>query len=190
MTLLILGLVVFLGMHSLRMLAPGVRGRFVTAHGVRSWKSLHGLVSLIGLALLVWGFTRAGGHTLYVPPGWLRHLNSLFTLVAFVLAAAAYVPRNHLKAALGHPLLASVKVWALGHLLATGGLRDVVLFGAFLIWAVAEFAVSRRRDRANHVNHPPGRAAGDVLTVVVALAIWVLFAFWLHAQLFGVDPLA
>lgn len=102
------------------------------------------------------GHTRANPALLYMPPAWIRYLNLILTLIAFILVAAAYVPRNHFKEKIGHPMLAGVKIWAFGHLLSIGTLRDVVLFGAFLIWAIADFAVSRRRDRAAGVGYPAG----------------------------------
>jgi uncharacterized membrane protein len=190
MPILILGLVLFLGAHSVHMLAPGFRDRVVARIGLWPWKGLYSLVSVIGFVLIVIGFgmARAQPQLLYAPPLWLRHLNALFTLVAFVLVAAAYVPRNHLKAKIGHPMLAGVKLWALGHLLATGFLHDVVLFGAFLAWAVADFAVSRRRDRAAGVVYPAGAAMGDVLVAVAGVAAWAIFAFLLHLRLLGVSP--
>lgn len=192
MTLLILGLVIFLGAHSIRLFAAGWRERVIARLGANAWKGLYALVSLAGFVLLVWGFGLARHHpvVLYVPPAWLRHLNALFTLAAFVLVAAAYVPRNHLKAKLGHPMLAGVKLWALGHLLATGMLRDVLLFGTFLVWAVADFAVSRRRDRRAGITYAPGAATGDTLSIVIGALAWAVFAFWLHALLIGVNPFA
>ena len=192
MLLLILGLVLFLGVHSLHMLAPGFRERAVARIGLRPWKGLYALVSLAGFVLIVVGFgmARADLHLLYTPPEWLRHLNALFTLVAFVLIAAAYVPRNHLKAKIGHPMLAGVKLWAIGHLLATGYLHDVVLFGAFLVWAVADFGISRRRDRAAGTRYAAGTLAGDAITLAAGVAAWAIFAFLLHQRLIGVNPFA
>ena len=190
MSILILGLLIFLGTHSLRMLVPAWRERTIARIGALPWKGLQALTSIVGLALIVIGFglARAQPQLLYTPPDWLRHLNALFTLVAFVLIAAAYVPRNHLKAKLGHPMLAGVKLWALGHLLAIGYLHDVVLFGAFLTWAVADFAVSRRRDRKAGMVYPVGSAGGDVLAIVIGVAAWAIFAFLLHQRLIGVNP--
>lgn len=190
MPLLILGLVLFLGTHSLHMLAPRFRDRMVARIGLWPWKGLYSIVSIAGFVLIVIGFgmARADSHLLYVPPAWLRHLNALFTLVAFVLVAAAYVPRNHLKAKIGHPMLAGVKLWALGHLLAIGYLHDVVLFGAFLVWAVTDFMVSRRRDRAAGSVYPAGTAMGDALAVALGIAAWAIFAFLLHQRLIGVNP--
>lgn len=192
MAILILGLVLFLGMHSTRILYPAGRDRFVRRYGETAWKGLYAVVSAVGLVVLVWGFAQARTEpvVLYAPPLWLRHLNALFTLLAFVLLAAAYVPRNHFRQKVGHPMLAGVKVWAFGHLLATGMLHDVVLFGAFLIWAIADFAASRRRDRRRGVARPVGTATGDVVTVVVGVAAWALFAFVLHTWWIGVSPWA
>ncbi|MGH8145115.1 MAG: NnrU family protein [Rhodanobacteraceae bacterium] len=192
MPVLILGLVIFLGAHSMHMLAPGWRERVIARTGEGPWKGLYSLVAIVGLGLIIVGFgmARTNPHLLYLPPVWLRHLNALFTLVAFVLVFAAYIPRNHLKQKLGHPMLAGVKLWAVGHLLATGFVHDVVLFGAFLIWAVADFGVSRRRDRKAGVMYPQGTLAFDALTVVVGVAAWAIFAFLLHQRLIGVNPFA
>jgi len=120
----------------------------------------------------------------------MDHLNALFTLVAFVLVAAAYVPRNHIKAALGQPMLLGVVVWASGHLLATGLLHDVVLFGAFLSWALPVAVWLRQRDRLDGVDYPAGTLRGDAIAVVIGVAAWAVFAFWLHRWLIGVDPMA
>lgn len=190
MAMLILGLVLFLGVHSLRVFADGWRTRQIARLGPLGWKALYGLLSLAGFALLVWGFGQARQHPvlLWVPPLALRHLNALFTLLAFVLLAAAYVPGNAIRARIGHPMLAAVKLWAFGHLLATGMLHDVVLFGAFLCWAVVDFMVSRRRDRAAGVTYPKGPASRTVLTVALGVAAWAVFAFGLHRLIVGVSP--
>ncbi|WP_109125323.1 NnrU family protein [Dyella sp. C11] len=191
MTWLILGLVLFLGVHSIRIFANDWRVRQRARMGEGAWKGLYSLVSVIGLVLIVVGFglARQQPVVLYVPPVGLRHLNALFTLLAFVLVAAAYVPANHLKAKLGHPMLAGVKVWAFGHLLATGMLHDVLLFGAFLLWAIVDFASSRRRDRAAGVAYPAGTVKGDVIVVVAGVIAWAVFAHWLHLWLIGVQPM-
>lgn len=190
MVVLILGLVVFLGIHSVRIFADGWRARMIARWGAGSWKAVYSLLSVAGFVLLVWGFglARQQAVLLYLPPPWLKHLNALFTLAAFVLVVAAYVPRNHVKAAIGHPMLAGVKLWAFGHLLATGFLHDVVLFGAFLLWAVVDFVVSRRRDRRTGVAYPAGTWLGDLVTLLVGVGAWAAFAFWLHARWFGVSP--
>lgn len=192
MPVLILGLVLFLGLHSLRIFADSWRARQIERWGLKRWKALYTLVAITGFVLICWGFGLARQHPvlLYVPPLWLRHLNALFTLIAFVLFFAARVPRNHLKARLHHPQVLAVKVWAFGHLLATGMLHDVVLFGAFLLWAIVLFAASRRRDRREATVYPAGTAKGDVLTVVIGGVVWAVFALWLHLWLIGVNPMA
>jgi uncharacterized membrane protein len=192
MPVLILGLVLFLGVHSLRVFADDWRSRQLARWGELRWKGFYSLVSLFGFVLLVWGFALARQQPtlLYVPPPVLRHLNALFTLLAFVLVAAAYVPRNHFKARLGHPMLLGVKIWAFGHLLATGMLHDVVLFGAFLLWAIVLFAASRRRDRRTSTVQPAGTLKGDASTVLIGVAAWLAFALWLHLWLIGVNPMA
>lgn len=190
MSVLILGLIVFLGAHSVRIVADDWRGAQVARLGAGGWKGLHVLVSLAGFVLIVWGFEQArlDPVVLWHPPTWTRHVAGLLTLVAFVLVAAAYVPGNHLKAAIGHPMVAGVKVWAFAHLLANGTLADVVLFGSLLAWAVIDFISARRRDRAAGVRYPPGLAARDVLAAVIGVAAWAAFAFYLHGRLFGVRP--
>ncbi|MGS1014365.1 NnrU family protein [Rhodanobacter sp. UC4450_H17] len=192
MLVLILGLVLFLGIHSLRIFADDWRGRQIARMGLMRWKVLYAAVAIAGFVLLCWGFglARQQPVLLYVPPLWLRHLNALFTLVAFVLFIAARVPRNHFKAKLHHPQVLAVKVWAFGHLLATGMLHDMVLFGAFLLWAVVLFAVSRRRDRREAAVYAAGTVQGDVLTVVIGGALWLAFVLRLHLWLIGVSPMA
>jgi uncharacterized membrane protein len=192
MSVLILGLLIFLGMHSLRIFANDWRDRQIARLGEKRWKGLFALTSIIGFVLICWGFGLARQHPvlLYVPPLPLRHLNALFTLIAFVLFFAARVPHNHIKAKLHHPQVLAVKVWAFGHLLATGMQHDVVLFGTFLLWAIVLFAVSRRLDRTAGTVYPAGSIKGDVLTVVIGVVVWVVFVLWLHLWLIGVNPMA
>jgi uncharacterized membrane protein len=191
MTALVIGLLIFLGMHSVRIVAEEWRGRQIARLGAKTWKGLYSLASAAGLVLIVWGYglTRAEPAVVWDPPAWTRHLATILTIPAFVLMVAAYVPRNHMKAAIGHPMLAGVKAWALAHLIANGRLGDVVLFGAFLVWAILCFRAARRRDQAAGVRHPAGTVAGDAIAVVTGLAAWALFAFLLHSWLFGVSPL-
>ncbi|MCX7514524.1 NnrU family protein [Frateuria sp. STR12] len=192
MQLMIIGLFVFLGVHVLPLVFPRWRQRQIDRFGERTWKGLFALVALAGLVLICWGFGRARDLplVLYAPPPSMDHLNALFTLVAFVLVAAAYVPRNHIKAALGQPMLLGVLVWASGHLLATGMLYDVVLFGAFLSWSLPMAVWLRQRDRLTGVRYAAGTLRGDLLAVVIGVVAWAIFAFWLHRWLIGVDPMA
>lgn len=189
---LVLGLVVFLGAHSARIVAEGWRTRVVARLGERTWKGLYSAVSLIGFALIVWGYAQARQQpvVLWSPPAVFKHLNSLFTLLAFIGLAAAYVPGNLVKARLHHPMLLGVKLWAFGHLLATAKLADLLLFGAFLLWAILDYRAARRRDRAPGTVHAPGRVAPTVLVLVLGAAAWAAFAFWLHAAWIGVMPIA
>lgn len=191
MGMLVLGLVLFLGVHSTRIVAEGWRMRTIARWGEGPWKGLYSLVSIAGLVLVVWGYglARQQPVLLWTPPRGMNHLAALLTLVAFVLLAAAYVPRNGIKSRLHHPMVLGVKVWALAHLLSNGTLADVVLFGAFLAWAVLAFRAARQRDRLAGTAYPPGQPAGTVGTLAVGVGAWAVFAFWLHAWLIGVRPL-
>ena len=187
---MILGLVLFLGVHSVRIVADGWRGRVIARLGAGPWKGLYSLASIAGFALLCWGFAAAREQPmqLWSPPPGMRHLAAPLTLLAFVLLAAAYVPGNRIKARLHHPMLLGVKCWAVAHLLANGTLAHVLLFGSFLAWAVLDFAVSRRRDRALGTLYPPGSWGATAITVGVGAAAWYGFAFWLHGLWIGVRP--
>lgn len=191
MSLLILGLVLFLGVHSVRIVADGWRTRMRERLGEGRWKGLYSLLSFAGLIFIVWGYglARQDPVVLWAPPVAMRHAASLLTLAAFILLVAAYVPRNAFKARLHHPMVLSVKVWALAHLLSNGNLADVLLFGGFLLWAVLDFRAARLRDRAQGTAHPSGTLAGTAMTVVLGLVAWAVFAFWGHALLIGVSPM-
>jgi uncharacterized membrane protein len=190
MSYLILGLAVFLGAHSVRIVADGWRSAQVARLGEGAWKVLFSVVSIVGFALVVWGFgqARLDPVVVWTPPRWLAHFAGLLTLVAFVLLAAAYVPGTRIKAAVGHPMILGVETWALAHLIANGRLADIVLFGAFLVWAIADYASSRRRDRIAGRTYAAGPAVRDVAAVLVGVAAWAAFAFWLHGALIGVRP--
>ena len=190
MALLVLGLILFLGVHSVRIFADPWRTRTITARGEKFYKGLYTLVSLAGFALIVWGYglARHNPVVLWNPPRGMNHLAALLMLFSFVLLVAAYVPRNAIKAKLHHPMVLGVKVWALAHLLANGMLADVVLFGAFLVWAVLDFRAARQRDRAGNVQYAAGTAKGTTIAVVVGLVAYAVFAVWLHGPLIGVRP--
>ena len=190
MVYLILGLAIFLGAHSLRIFADGWRTQTLARVGEGPFKGVYSVVSLLGFLLLVWGFgvARETPVMVWMPPVGMRHAASLLTLVAFILLAAAYVPRNAIKARFHHPMVLAVKTWALAHLLANGSLAHLVLFGAFLAWAVANFIVARRRDRRLGTSYPAGTATGTAVTVVVGIAAWTVFALWLHGMLIGIKP--
>jgi len=192
MTFLILGLIVFLGVHSTRIVANGWRTAQIKRLGEGAWKGMYTVASVVGLGLIVWGFglTRQQPVVLWVSPAAMRHVAALLMLVAFILLAATYVPRNAIKARLHHPMVLAVKTWAFAHLLANGRLADLLLFGAFLAWAVACFIAARKRDRAAGTQYPAGSAGATAATVAIGAVFWALFAFWLHGFLFGVRPFA
>jgi uncharacterized membrane protein len=191
MATLVLGLLILLGVHSVRIVADGWRTRVLAGGGKRPYYAIHGLLSLLGLGLVVWGFgmAREAPIQLWQPPVGMRHLAALLTLLAFVLFAAACVPGNRIKARFHHPLVLAIKTWALAHLLANGNVAHVLLFGGFLAWAVASFIAARRRDRAQGVQYPAGTVRATVLTVLAGGVAWAVFAFWLHGLLIGIRPL-
>ncbi len=191
MTALVLGLVLFLGIHSTRIVAEGPRRAFIAERGAGAWKGLYTVLSLAGFALLVWGYGQARQQPVVLwgaPPVWTKHIAALLTLIAFMLVTAAYVPGNGIKARLHHPMTLGVKVWAFAHLIANNTLADVLLFGGFLVWSIVLFASARQRDRAAGKTYPPGTASRSVLSVVVGVALWAVFAFWAHGALIGVRP--
>ena len=191
MVYLILGLVLFLSVHSVRIVAEGWRTQTLKRLGNRTYKGIYIILSLLGLGLIVWGFglARETPSMLWMPPRGMRHPAALLTLIAFVLLAAAYVPRNAIKARLHHPMVLAVKTWALAHLLCNGSLAHVILFGSFLAWGVANFIAARKRDRALGTSYPSGTLVGTVSTVAVGLIAWAAVAFWLHGWLIGIRPL-
>jgi uncharacterized membrane protein len=208
MTQLILGLILFLGAHSVRIWADGWRNQTIEAYGEKAFKGVYALVSILGFYLLVVGYGEARLQTvaLWNPPIFTKHISMLLMLLSSILLMATYIPRNHFKMRLGHPMVLSVKVWALSHLLANGNLADLVLFGSFLIWAVLNFRSARARDRAlllnlNDAEDPAAepltesestnqpKLLSTIITMVGGLAIWVLITFVLHAKIVGVSPM-
>ena len=190
MTLLILGLVIFLGVHSVRIFAEGWRTQMRARLGDNGWKGAYTLLSIAGFAMLIYGFGQARQAPVLLWPamGWTRHLAALLILLAFVLLTAAYVPGNGIKAKVHHPMILGVKVWALAHLVSNNTLADLLLFGSLLVWAVLDFRSSRQRDRAAGTVYPPGRMGPTLVVVAVGVGLWAVFAFGLHAVLFGVRP--
>jgi uncharacterized membrane protein len=192
MILLILGLVLFLGIHSVRIVADGLRSGFIARRGANAWKGVYSVISIAGFVLICIGFGQARQQVvvLWSPPRWTHDIAALLTLIAFVLVTAAYVPGNGIKARVKDPMILGVKCWAAGHLLANGTLADVVLFGSFLVWSVLDFRAARQRRRAG--GEPPiapGKASRSAITVVVGVLAWMLFAFHLHQPLIGVQPI-
>lgn len=188
MAALIIGLALFLGVHSIALAAPEFRARAIARMGEGPWKGLYAAVSAVGLVLILYGFhlARQSPVVLYTPPGWMRYVTALLMVPVFPLFIAAYLP-GRIKTTMKHPMLAAVKFWALAHLLANGTLADVLLFGGFLAWAVVDRISLKRR-----VQTVPAASAGrfnDLIAVVLGLALYVLFIAWAHMRLFGVSPL-
>jgi len=201
MALLILGLVLFLGAHSTRIFAENWRQAILERLGEKAYKGVYTLVSLLGFGLMVFGFdqVRWDSPLLWAPPVWVKHAAALLMLLSLVLLASAYTPRNAIKAKLHHPMVLSVKVWALAHLLANPRLADVVLFGAFLLWSVLNFRAARQRDRLAAVSEQAGEGSAALQPEISISATWraigigvVVWAFLLsrgHTWLFGVSPM-
>ncbi|MBM0107341.1 NnrU family protein [Steroidobacter sp. S1-65] len=190
MIYLVLGLVLFLGVHSVEIFSPGFRSRAVEKMGEGAYKGIYTLLSIVGFILLVWGYgvARQDPILVYAPPVWTRHLAALLLLPVFPLLFAAYLP-GRIKAAVKHPMLAAVKLWAFAHLLANGMLADLLLFGGFLIWAVADLISVKRRPVVRPVPGPPPMRYNDLIAVVGGLAVYVIFVLWLHVRLIGVAPI-
>lgn len=191
MAFLICGLVLFLGCHSLRVGPASFRDALVQRFGAGGFKGLYSLVSLIGFALIIWGYAlaRSSPIMVWLPPVATRHIAVLLMLPALILMVATYIPRNVLKAKLHHPMVLSVKVWALAHLISNGNLADIVLFGSFLIWAVLSFRAARQRDRANPTEATPSKPLSLILTLVLGTGAWAALIMGGHQLLFGVSPL-
>lgn len=186
MLLFLIGLGVFLGLHSLRIVAEPWRQRQIARLGANAWRGLYSLIAIASFVLLLWGYAQVRHQypPLFDAPRGLRHASSLLVLIAFWLLAATYVPRNHLKAAVKHPMTLAVKTWALAHLLVNHSLPDLLLFGGFLLWSVLLFRSARRRP----VSVAPGTVLGTAATLLIGTAAFAGFAFWLHAAWIGVRP--
>ncbi|MBB3180072.1 NnrU family protein [Variovorax sp. Sphag1AA] len=189
MTLLVLGLVLFLGVHSVSIVAPGWRAAQI-AQRERAYKGIYALVSIIGFALIIYGYglARQSPVLIYSPPVALRHLALLLMVPVFPLLFAAYMP-GRIQSAAKHPMLLAVKFWATAHLLANGMLADVLLFGGFLVWAVADRISVKRRAVQNKVPGAPPGPMNDVIALVGGLVVYAVFLFWAHARLIGVSPM-
>lgn len=191
MIYLIAGLVLFLGVHSVRIFADSWRTNTIAKVGEKAFKGAYSLVSLAGFVLLIWGFGVARETPVIVwnPPVAMRHIAGLLTLLAFVFLAAAHGPANGIRARVHHPMVVAVKTWALAHLVANGTLAHIVLFGAFLVWAVLDFVAARKRDRANNIKYPAGKGSATLVVIGLGIVYWAAFAFWLHGLLIGVKPM-
>lgn len=192
MLLMIFGLVLFLGVHSARIAAPEARARFIAERGEGTWKGLYTVASIIGFVILVWGYgqARMTAPILYTPPVWMSHITLVLMVPAMILLVASQGPAGRIKAAVKHPMLLAVKIWALAHLLANGDLASLILFLAFLAWAVADRISEKKRLQAG-ITKPVVAVSSraDVIAVVGGLVLYVLFVWRLHLWLIGVAPI-
>lgn len=182
------GLIIFLGIHSVRIFAAQPRERFIAAYGENAWKGAYSLVSILSFIAIIYGYqaAKAGLGFVWAPPVWTRHIAIVLMLPALIFLVAAYVP-SKLKAKLKHPMLLAIKIWALAHLLANGLGVHLVLFGSFLAWAVVDRIAVKRRGEPDPV--APSGWSGDIIAVLAGTALWVFLLLWGHQWLFGVAPI-
>ena len=189
LAIMIIGLAIFLGAHTLVALRPQ-RAAVIARVGEGPYKGLFALASLIGILLIGYGFARyraAGYIDIWVPPHWIRHVTEALVWPAIILVVAAYVPSN-IKRVLQHPMLAAVKLWALAHLLANGDLGSIILFGSILAWAVYDrIAVKQRGEAAAPAAiAPSGGYRNDFIVVVAGTLLYFALGFWFHPWVIGV----
>jgi uncharacterized membrane protein len=188
MTLLIIGIAVFLGLHVLPTISD-LRGKLTGSMGETGYKFLFSLLSVAGFALLVYGFAKAPAIQVWSPPAWTRWVAIVLMLPAFIFLVAAYVP-GQIKAKLKHPFLIAIKTWALAHLIANGDLASIILFGSFLAYAVYDRITLKRRAATALVTVPAtGPPRNDLIAIVLGVVLYVLFLVWLHPLLIGTAPL-
>jgi len=188
MTVFLIGFAIFFGLHfysAVRSRAP--ENDFKARLGYGPFMGIYSLISLVGLGLMIYGFggARSAG-ILYTPPTWMAHINLLLTLPAMILLVASQIPAGRIKKATKHPMLLAVKLWALGHLLANGEVNSVILFGGFLVFAIFDRIMVKRRGDNGPSAEIALNSSMDVISVVVGLGVWAAIAFWLHPILFGV----
>lgn len=191
MTYLLLGLLIFLGIHSVRIVADDWRTRTRERMGPMAWKVIYSLLSVLGFCLIVWGFgqVRQMPTQLWTPPFGMRHVAAVINLGAFVLLASAYVPGNWIKARVHHPMVLGVGLWSFAHLLPNGNLGQLILFGSFLVWSILDWRACTQRDHRLDTRYLSGTAGATGITVALGVGAWIVFTLWLHGVLIGVRPL-
>lgn len=190
MSILIIGLLLFLVAHSVRIYAEDFRNEFIRRRGENPWLAIIAIFSLIGFIMIIsgYGHARLEPVAIWSPPVWTKHIAALLMLFAFILLVSAYVPGTKIKSLVGHPMILSVKIWAFAHLLANGMLADILLFGSFLIWAILDFRTAKKRDRELGTIYKTISLGKDLIAVGIGFSIWVIFATILHGVLIGVKP--
>lgn len=192
MTYLTAGLLIFLGVHSSRIYFADLKLTMVENFGLMAWKGIYAIISALGLVLIIIGYgdARMNPVWLWYPPMWMNHVTLLLMLFSFLFLAATYIPGNRLKAAVGHPMLIAVKLWALAHLLSNPTTADLLLFGLFLVWAVSLFRLCRIEDKAAGTIYPKVGIVRDIAVVFVGGVGYGVFAMFLHKILIGMSPLS
>ena len=192
MTLLVFGLVIFLGVHSVRIFGESGRERSIARLGEQPWKGVYSLLSLAGFVLIVWGFAEARwtAPMIWAPPVWTRHIALSLMLFSMILLGAYGLKRSHIAVAVHHPMLWAVVVWSAAHLIANGSAADVVLFGAFLAWSLLDLQSNYARDRAKGIVYPAPSWGATIGAIAVGAVLWIVLLAGLHRWLFGVSPLA
>jgi uncharacterized membrane protein len=190
MSMLVLGLVLFFAIHSVSIVNDPWRNRMAAKIGEWPWKGLYALISIVGFALIVrgYGLARLDPVVLYAPPPWLGPLAMVLLVPVFPLLLAAYLP-GRIQTAARHPMLVATQLWAVAHLLVNGMLADVLVFGAFLVWAILDHASMKHRTQ-RAIPHLAPSEANDLLVVAGGLALYAGFVLWLHGWLIGVPLLA
>lgn len=192
MALLVLGIVVFLGIHLVRSFAPGVRAAVIKRSGAASWRAIHGIASVVGLALIVIGFDQARATTgmLYTPPIFMAHIALALMLIASICLVAAFLPSGKIRVATKHPAILAIKIWALAHLIANGETASVLLFGAFLAWGVILRISMKKRWRAGEIANPAFVSYRyDLAAAVLGAALYGVIVWRLHELVIGVSPI-
>lgn len=189
MAILVIGLTLFIAMHSISIINHNWRNQMIGKMGVMPWQGIYSLLSIAGFVMIVYGFGLARMHpvVLYTTPNWLHHVTMALMIPAFPMLVAAYIP-GRIKTTLKHPMLAATKLWAFAHLLSNGTLADVLLFGAFLAWAVIERISLKHRTSDAAPVASPGKL-NDTLVIVIGLALYVAFVLGVHKWLIGVPIL-
>ena len=186
--ILILGLAVFLATHVFVSFREA-RASVIARVGLPLYRGLFAIVSLAGLALIIWGYAQYRAHDLiqlWSPPAFMRHITVGLVLFAVIFVVAAFIP-SHIKTRLKHPMLAGVKTWALAHLLSNGDLGSILLFGTFLAWGVyARIAAKRRGDIGAAAKPAPAGWTNDIIVVVLGVAVFLALGFWFHPYVIGV----
>lgn len=187
LAIMILGLTVFIGTHGFTT-CRSARADLIAKIGENAYKGIYSVLSLIGFALIVYGFAQyraTGWVDIWTPPNWTRHLASLLVLLAAISLVAAY-SQGHIKRILKHPMLVGVKLWAFAHLLANGDLGSIVLFGSLLGWAVFDRITLKRRDDVGGPVIAPGGWPRDAVAVAGGLALYLVLGLWFHPYILGV----